>query len=127
MQGQDERKDGVEERLENGNLGSLQEPSCMVLGGSCDDVPKMSSEPAEKSDNVHQADTEMEDATSSPAFKQQIEAVMQKLVQQTKGFGVSRLEMLHANINRQLQLNLGDDSASRLNSLQAFTADKKNF
>jgi hypothetical protein len=35
--------------------------------------------------------------------------------------------MLHANINRQLQLNLGDDSASRLNSLQAFTADKKNF
>lgn len=84
---------------------------------------KVSHEPANKCED----EEANKDAELLKALKPRIDAVKQKLAQATKGFGVFRLEMLHASISRLLQHGRGESCTSRLESLEAFVADESNL
>lgn len=87
---------------------------------------KLCHEASNEGEDGHE-DSFDKDAEVLKSLKPRIDAVKQKLVQHTKGFGVFRLEMLHANICRLLQHGHGDSCTSRLASLESFAAEESNL
>ena len=92
-----------------------------------DERKKAFREPSREREDGGGKDRFDKDAELLESLKPRIDAVKQKLVQDTKGFGVFRLEMLHASICRVLQQGHGDSCRSRLASLEAFIAEESNL
>ena len=90
----------------------------------CDENRKVSCEPSTKFVDGVEKDLFEKDLAS---LKPRIDAVKQKLVQDTKGFGVFRLEMLHASICRVLRQGHGDSCTSRLGFLETFIDEELNL
>lgn len=119
------RSETTDEQQGNGNL-NLHERSLETNNHRqkpCEEQRKMSYEPSNEGEDGCE-DSHEKDEEVLKSLKPRIDAVKEKLISQTKGFGVFRLEMLHANICRLLQHNHGDSCSSRLASLEAFISDE---
>ena len=126
----DVRPETLGEQHGNGNISMQQlvQDTNLTEVEPCGGAPKPSSEHPIECEDGHEH-SEEEDARVAEALKSKIDAVKQKLVHQTKGFGVNRLEMLHASICKLFKpSNYGGSScASRLALLEEFIDDETNL
>jgi hypothetical protein len=126
----DVRPETLSEQHGNGNISMQQlvQDTNLTEVEPCGGAPKPSSEHPIECEDGHEH-SEEEDARVAEALKSKIDAVKQKLVHQTKGFGVNRLEMLHASICKLFKpSNYGGSScSSRLALLEEFIDDETNL
>lgn len=123
----DDARPDVEDE-EDGNVNQVAAERISHRQDLRDEQRKVSREPSrECEDGGEKKDSYAKDSEVLESLKPRIEAVKQKLVQDTKGFGVFRLEMLHASICRLLRQVHGDSCVLRLGSLEAFIADESNL
>lgn len=122
------RPETTDEQHGNGNLTSHQRSleTNSLRQEPPEELRKVSHEPSLEGEDGRE-DPHDKDGEMFKSLKPRIDALKAKLVAQTKGFGVFRLEMLHANICRLLQHGHGDSCSSRLASLEAFMADELNL
>jgi hypothetical protein len=111
---------------QHGNGGLVAEERDRDRREPSEEQRKLSREPSKECEDGGE-DSVDKDAEVLKALKPRIDGVKQKLTQATRGFGVFRLEMLHASISRLLQHVRGDSCTSRLESLEAFVADESNL
>lgn len=120
----DIRPETIDEQHGNGDQVTVERNS--NRGEPSEDQRILSHEPSNERKDGHE-DSYDKDAEVLKSLKPRIDAVKQKLIQQTRGFGVFRLEMLHANICRLLQHVRGDSYTSRLTLLEEFVAEESNL
>lgn len=121
----DARGESGDNERGNGNPVAAERNSHRQEAG--DEQRKVSREPSREREDGGEKDSVDKDAEVLESLKPRTDAVKQKLVQDTKGFGVFRLEMLHANICRVLQKGHGESCTSRLACLEAFVAEESNL
>lgn len=118
---EDQRAEIVDEKLENGSASMAHDTNC-TSPETGNESPKVAPEKSGEAEDGHEESDTEEAKVAEAAFKEKVEAVKQKFVQETKGYGLSRLETLHASICKLLQRNHGENRTSRLASLESFLA-----
>ena len=122
----DARPGSEHEHVANGNQVAAEGEHRRQEGRE-DERRKVSRELSRECEDGVGKDSYDRDTEMLESLRPRIDAVKQTLVQDTKGFGVFRLEMLHASICRVLRQSHDESCTSRLASLEAFIADEAHL